>query len=123
MDDERLLKNKFPEIFNEISLDKNPGIDVDKLTFGARTTIVWVCKSNNLHEWKATVVNRARGGGGTGCPFCARSGRKIKEEQLLRIRDPKIFAQLHPTKNVGINVNELSYNSGVNVFLAMPRRT
>ena len=66
----RLLKERHPEIFAQIHPTKNEGIDLDKLTYGVRLKLWWMCPHSNCghHIWYASVNNRTSHD--SGCAFC-----------------------------------------------------
>jgi hypothetical protein len=52
----------------------------------------WLCSKG--HEWQAIVNNRRRG---NGCPYCA--GQLVTKDNNLRVMNPGLAKQWHPTKN------------------------
>lgn len=66
------LKTLRPDLFNQIDLDKNSNIDIDKLSIKSNKKVWWKC-SKCGGSWQAPVSRRV--GYGTGCPYC--SNRKV----------------------------------------------
>jgi len=52
----------------------------------------WKCKKG--HEWQASIDNRNHG---RGCPYCC--NQKIGEDNNLKVTNPKLAKEWHPTKN------------------------
>lgn len=66
-----LLKDKYPEIFAQIDVEKTlqeyPGLDIDNLTTGSNKKIWWKCSKG--HTWRTKVDNRTKKNA-TKCPYC-----------------------------------------------------
>ena len=59
--------------------------------------IVWTCRTNEQHTWKATVADRHRG---NGCPFCnGNNPNSIDPARSLAVAFPDVAAEWHPTLN------------------------
>ena len=84
-----LLKDKYPEIFSEIDVEKTleifPNIDLDSLTASSAKKIFWKCK--NGHSYQATVNKREYG---RGCPYCA------NQKVLSGFNDLETYIKSHP---------------------------
>ncbi len=84
-----------PELAAQWHPTRNDDLTPDLVTAGSDRRVWWLCE--RLHEWQATVGNRARG---TGCPDC----RKV----LVTERWPELAEQWHPTRNVGMVLETLT---------------
>lgn len=84
---------------NEWHPTRNEGIKFDDLSPGSTLKVWWLCSKNPKHEWQARFRNRATEG--YGCHFC--SGLKTLPEDSFAALHPKILAEWHPTRNVGID--------------------
>ena len=93
---------------------RNPGLDPDTLGSRSSRRVWWACSSCG-HEWQALVSSRSVG---DGCPSCARrrqrerGPRPVSIERSLAVRRPELVAELHPTRNRGIDPTALGAGSG-----------
>lgn len=62
----KLLKNRYPNIFNQLHKVKNKNINLDKLTYGSRIEVWWTGECG--HEWKRQVKRRTTYN--EGCIYC-----------------------------------------------------
>ena len=89
------LQVLFPEIASEWHPYKNGDLTPDQVTKNSRKRVWWRCKSNNEHEWQATVDNRSRG---TNCPYCA--GSYATPSYNLKVVASDLCREWHPSKNL-----------------------
>jgi rubrerythrin len=115
---DRSLAALRPDLVAELDRLRNHEIDPDRL--GARSTLTlwWRCSSCG-HEWRATVASRA--GRGTGCPRCgldrrARTQSQVSRERSLAVRYPGVAAELHLTRNPGIDSERLGARSSLKLW-------
>jgi len=92
--DTNSLKAKHPDIALEWHPSKNGDLTPDNVTSGSRKKVWWLCSSDSLHVWTATITDRVRG---RGCPYCA--GKAVSDTNSLKALYPDIAAEWHPTKN------------------------
>lgn len=102
--EERSLHHLHPALAAELHPTRNPGIDARSLAPHSRQKVWWQCP-NCQHEWRVDPGHRIRG---SGCPACARRARdqrraQVPEERSLAVKRPELAAELHPTKNPGID--------------------
>jgi len=81
-----------PKLAKEWHPAKNGNLTPKDITAGNNKKVWWQCK--NGHEWRAIIAYRARG---KGCPYCA--GKLVSKERNLKVLNPKLSEQWHPTKN------------------------
>lgn len=87
------------------------------LKSGSPAEVWWLCEKGEKHEWKASILSRAKGK--NGCPVC--SGRKIiVGENDLATTHPELAAQWHPTKNGEITPEETSFGASLKAFWVCP---
>ena len=85
------LADNNPELLQEWDYDKNENTPND-YTPSSNQKAWWVC--SNGHSWYAQINTRAKG---HGCPYC--SGRRPTEDTNLKVVNPTLAAEWHPTKN------------------------
>lgn len=101
--------NEFsPELASQWHPTKNGDLKPSDVTAGSSQKVWWICSKNPMHEWPATINNRARHG--KGCPFCWHKSPG-NPERSLAIRFPNIAKQWHPKKNGGLTPSDVSYGS------------
>ena len=111
---ERSLSRRAPWLVAELHPTRNPGLDPDTLGSRSSRRVWWACSSCG-HEWQALVSSRSVG---DGCPPCARrrqrerGPRPVSMERSLAVRRPELVAELHPTRNRGIDPTALGAGSG-----------
>lgn len=72
-----------PEVSKEWLYSKNGNLKPENVTPGTELKVWWKCSKG--HEWKGSIINRAKG---HGCDICAREQRKItSHENRLKTRD------------------------------------
>ena len=103
------LISLFPGIAKEWHSTKNGNLTSYFIVAGSTKKIWWRCSKNNEHEWEAKIVNRTRNK--NACPFC--TGRKTSFTNSLAINYPEIIKDWHPTKNNGLNINDISFGCSV----------
>lgn len=107
-----LLKDAFPDIYKEIHPTMNPGIDIEKLTYGSNTELYWMCSKpcNCIQRiWKAPVCVRtscalkaeSRGSDKNGCPFCC--GKSTCRCDSLATQYPDLLNAFDQERNPGID--------------------
>jgi very-short-patch-repair endonuclease len=93
---------------------KNGDLKPEHFTRGSHEEIWWLCNKINcnegcLHEWQAQIKTRVSG---YGCPFCSLPALQNCKHNSFAYKFPNIANELHPTKNVDININQISICSG-----------
>ncbi len=115
---ERSLAARYPGLIGELHPTRNPGLDAKQL--GARSSLkVWWRCGTCGHEWKATAASRTYAG--TGCPVCglarrARTQSKVDPGRSLAVRYPEIAAELHVSRNQGIDSAQLGARSSLKLW-------
>ena len=103
------LAAEYLPLMKEWDWDGNKGIDPFTVGCHSSKKVSWMCPEHGA--WIARVADRSILG--RGCPECSKdnnSGGSVRRG-LLKIERPDIYAQLHPNKNVGIAVEELTCGS------------
>lgn len=98
-----------PDIAKQWHPTKNGDLTPDKVSYGSKKKIWWVCKKG--HEWITHVTSRSNG---NGCPYC--SGRKASEAHNLQRSQPDIAKEWHPTKNGDLTPDKVTPVSGKKVW-------
>ena len=70
---------------------KNGTLSPDEIYFHSRRKVWWQCEHNPLHEWRAVVEMRERGG----CPFCTLTPQS-KQELTITFELKRIFKDIDP---------------------------
>lgn len=96
---------KFPELAKELHPSKNNHLQLHDIPPGSSTKLYFVCPVG--HEYKAQVNNRAWNG--SGCPVC--TGKILDLAKSLQVTHPNIYAQIHPEKNINIDLINISPHS------------
>ena len=103
------LAAKHKGLMDEWDYEANKGIDPESLACFSKKAVAWRCQQCG-HRWSAQVGSRVRKG--CGCPPCARDNRVQSKRELLKDEHPDIFAEIHPTKDTGVDVSSLTSGSG-----------
>ena len=85
----------------------NQGIDPYRVGCYSHQRVSWRCAEHGL--WDAMVYSRVNNK--TGCPECARQqrfGQGPQRRGLLKDEMPEVYAELHPTKNAGVDTEKLT---------------
>ena len=103
------LAARHPELMKQWDWDGNQDIDPYSVGCYSSKKVSWTCTEHG--QWDATPAMRANRK--TGCPECARQRRSGPRPQrgLLRDELPAVYAELHPTKNSGIDSETLTCGS------------
>jgi predicted nucleic acid-binding Zn-ribbon protein len=115
---ERSLARRAPWLVAELHPTRNPGLDPEQLGARSGRRVWWSCGSCG-HEWRALVSSRSSG---DGCPECARrrqrerGPRPVPSDRSLAVRRPDVVAELHPTRNPGIDAAALGAGSGLKAW-------
>lgn len=107
--DNNRLTTVRPDIAREWHPSRNRPLTPDKVSFSSHKLVWWRCKHNPRHEWTASVNNRTKRKGKSGCPFC--SGREVTEENSLAAKAPRLVKEWHPTMNTGLDPQTVHWAS------------
>jgi len=124
---ERSLAVKHPELVGELHPAANGDVDPYALAAGSERKLWWRCGACG-HDRQAAAGHRSAG---SGCPVCARDRtrraltgrlhpRPVKPQQSLAVRHPELVAELHPTRNAGLEPSALSFGSRRKVWWRCP---
>jgi hypothetical protein len=121
----RSLAANHPELVHEMHPTRNPGLDPKTIGAGSTRKVWWRCSEG--HEWQARIADRSTG---RGCPVCANARRgkllgevnqRVNRERTLAVRRPELLAELHPTRNPGLERGSLAAGSARRVWWQCPR--
>ncbi len=98
-----------PKLAAEWHVEKNDLVDPTKVTVGSNKIVWWLCQKG--HDWKASIVNRARG---RGCPFC--KNRKLNAENNLEAVNPTLASEWHSSRNGTLTPRDVFPNSNRKVW-------
>jgi protein-arginine kinase activator protein McsA len=114
-----------PELAAEWHPTRNAAVSAAVLGMYSPEVVWWRCVTCG-HEWQATVKSRAHG---TGCPRCYRehNQRALREANARRQQaavarrplastHPQLAAELHRTRNPGLDAGSVSAGSGLRVW-------
>jgi len=102
---------KHPNMLKQWDWDSNGDIDPWALSPNSGKKVFWLCLENHEHKWKSAIGDRVRHS--SGCPYCNRSNKtdKIKGDKSLTKNFPRIAREWHPTKNVSLKIEDITYGS------------
>jgi len=103
-----------PEIAKSWHPTKNI-ISPSEITYGTQQMVWWLCEAN--HEWQQTPAHRSKG---TGCPYCSGNKVLIGFNDLATI-NPTLTKEWHPTKNLPLTAQSLTYGSKVKIWWTCPK--
>ncbi len=107
------LASANPEVANEWHPTKNAPLTPKDVTFGSSKKIWWQCA--NGHEWQAIIKSRTYYN--TGCPYCCEVTKIVtKGVNDFESRYPELAKEWHPTKNLPLKPDSVSYGSGKKVW-------
>ena len=104
------LLKVFPEIAKEWHPAKNGKLTPEKVTYGSKKRVWWLCPKG--HSYEAGISSRTVMK--SGCSYCA--GKKVSNENNFLILFPEIAKEWHPTKNGELTPDMVSYGSGKNIW-------
>ena len=109
------IRVSHPEVAAQLHPTKNNGLTAEQIVAGSRKKYWWVCPEGPDHEWNAFVSNRTLNG--SGCPCCA--GKQLSvTNSLTNYTD--VAAQLHPTKNEGVTLDQIIAGSNKKYWWKCP---
>ena len=103
------LKKINPKLSKEWHPTKNGDLKPENVTPFSNRKVWWECQKG--HEWKAQILSRNNG---SGCPYC--SGFYASKDYNLKIINPKIAKEWHPTKNGDLKPENVTPHSGKKVW-------
>ena len=108
------LAAKHPELMEQWDWEGSQGADPDSMSCYSRKRVSWICTEHG--QWDASPALRVHNK--TACPKCARQRRFGARPVRRYLSDelPNIYAQLHPTKNSGTDVEKLTCGSAKMVW-------
>lgn len=95
------LASLHPELAVQWHPQKNGKLTPLDVGAGSGRRVWWKCPEGDDHEWLAEIKKRSLG---RGCPICI--GRKVVDSNSVLSLYPELVAQLHPTKNSGLDPNK-----------------
>ena len=111
----RSLAAMHPELMKQWDRESNQGDDPYSIGCSSGKRVSWTCTEHG--QWDAPPKDRIRSD--TGCPECARHqrlGNSPQPKEYLKDEMPAVYAELHPNKNSGIDIESLTCGSGKRVW-------
>ena len=110
----RSMAAMHPGLIKEWDWEGNKGTDPYSVSCFSIKKVSWVCAEHG--HWNATPSGRLSHG--SGCPKCARQRRFGQNFRRALLKDelPDIYAELHPTKNAGVDIEKLTCGSAKRVW-------
>ena len=105
------LAETHPELAREWHPTKNGNLNPTLLSYGSGKKVWWKCDKGDDHEWQASINNRSMG---RRCPYC--SGFKFSISESLRVKNPDLAKEWHPSKNNDLTPSDLRFNSSKKVW-------
>jgi len=106
---EKSLLNEHKELSKEWNYKKNTPLRPENFPSGSNQKVWWKCTKG--HEWDAGINDRTHG---SGCPYC--SGRRVGEDNNLKVKYPEVAKEFHPTKNGDLKPEDFTYGSKKKVW-------
>ena len=108
------LAAKYPTLMEQWDWDGNQGTDPYSIGCYSTKKVSWTCTEHG--QWDATPQSRTDSK--SGCPECARQRRSEPWPRRGLVKDelPDVYAELHPTKNSGIDMQNLTCGSSKRVW-------
>ena len=104
------LATTHPELIKEWNFQKNVELRINEVTAHTIKKAWWICEKG--HEWEAVIASRTQG---SGCPICA-NRKLLKGYNDLATLKPDLIAEWHPTKNNGLEANEVIATSNMKAW-------
>ncbi len=111
----RSLAAMHPELIEQWDWEGNQGTDPYSVACFSIRKELWKCTEHG--QWGVSPQSRVRSG--TGCPECARQrklGSRPQQRGLVKDEFPDVYAELHPTKNDGLDTGKLTWGSNKKVW-------
>jgi hypothetical protein len=100
-----------PKLASEWHPSKNSNLTPFDVTVGTGKKVWWKCDKGDDHQWENRVADRSKG---KNCPFC--SGHKVARSNCLKITNPALALEWHPTKNGILTPQDVSSGSNKKVW-------
>ncbi len=108
---ERSLSALNPAVAKEWHPTKNGKLGPEQVHPGSKKKVWWKCEKG--HEWQAYIIVRTKHIS-SGCPYC--SHRRTSPDYNLRVINPGIAGQWHPTRNGNLKPEQVTPSSGKKVW-------
>jgi superfamily II DNA or RNA helicase len=106
----------YPALATEWHLTKNGSLTPEDVVAGSAQKHWWQCMKYADHAWQSSVANRIRG---SGCGVCR--GFFASDSNSLGSLYPEIAAELHPTKNDGVDPHQVVAGSNKKYWWKCPK--
>ena len=108
------LAAKLPELMEQWDWDGNQGTDPYGVGCYSEKKVSWTCTEHG--QWDASPKKRVHDK--TRCPECTRQQKSgpRPSRNFLKAELPDIYAELHPTRNSGIDIEKLTCGSNKRVW-------
>ena len=91
---EKSLAHVNPELAKQWHPSKNGELTPNCIHAGTGKSVWWKCDKGDDHEWKAIVIQRAKG---SLCPYC--TGHKVAKSNCLATVNSELAKEWHATNN------------------------
>ncbi|KAK8791917.1 hypothetical protein WA158_005294 [Blastocystis sp. Blastoise] len=91
----KLLKDLFPEIYEEFDIELNPYLNRDTITAKCNEYVQWKCRHNPTHIWRAQVCNRTKPN--SSCPYC--NGSYLQTQNSFQALFPRLAEEFDSDLN------------------------
>jgi hypothetical protein len=105
--DVNALAVHFPELIKQWHPTNNGTLNPAQISLSSNKKVWWKCPNGPDHEWQGSpnsrTSSRLADGSPQGCPFCR--GLRISVTNSIAVNFPDIAAELHPTRNGGVDAS------------------
>lgn len=108
------LQEYSPELAKQWHTTKNGQLTPSEVTAGSNLKVWWICEKDPNHEWKASVLNRARKG--KGCPKCVRRNRLTNISKSVAKQRPDLVGFWDFERNGDFTPSEISCGSAEKIW-------
>lgn len=112
---DRLLKNAYPEVYEQIHPTLNGELNKGDLTYGSNLDLWWFCNESTCHHqhiWQTQVITRTYAA--TGCPFC--NGSRICPCNSVFALYPELKKEFDFSKNKDLDLDTIPPGSQKEVW-------
>ena len=105
------LAKQHPRLMLQWDYKANKGVDPEKLACQSQKRVSWTCLDHG--QWAARILDRVKG---TGCPACSLRDRGHSKRGFFKDERPDLYAEVHPTLNIDIDVSQLTCGSNKEIW-------
>jgi hypothetical protein len=105
---EKSISKTNPSLAKQWHPTKNGDKKPTQYSFGSQFKAWWQCSES--HAWQAAIYSRER----NECPYC--SGRLVSKQKNLKVDNPALASEWHPTKNGKLKATDVTKSSSKKVW-------